>query len=114
MRVTKIDPPRVFHVGVEGSIAISDCARMHLEPDEQVTFVTEDGKEHDFARKSWGFYATPSVNGRLADQGFKTALVRNDAGRLYVMVVEAERLADFDEYVQRERLVVDEWLDERR
>lgn len=114
MKVTKIDPPRVFHVGVEGSITISDCARVHLDANEQVTFVTEDGKEHDFARKSWGYYATPSVNGRLVDQGFKTALVRNAAGRVYVIVVEAERLAEFNEYVQRERLVVEEWLDERR
>ncbi|MEW5919759.1 MAG: hypothetical protein AB1796_02165 [Bacillota bacterium] len=70
-------------------------------------------KEHDFAAKAWGFYATPSVNGRLKDQGFKTALVRNNAGRVYVMVVELERMADFERYLQAEKNTVIEWLDER-
>lgn len=110
MKIWEKDPPRSFRAG---DTEIRDCGRIGLEPDEQVTFVTPAGKEHDFAAKSWGFYATPSVNGRLKDQGFKTALVRNEAGRYYVMVVDPERMAEFDKYLDRDGQEVVEWLDER-
>ncbi|HID28861.1 MAG TPA: hypothetical protein EYP19_02520, partial [Desulfobacterales bacterium] len=92
MKFQAQEPPRVFRVGIKQDIEMHDCGRMYLHPDEQITFVTPSGKEHDFAAKSWGFYATPSINSRLKDQGFKTALVRNRSGRLYVMVVEKEKL----------------------
>ena len=113
MKFEPTDPARVFQVGLERQISIADCGRIRLEPDEQVTFVTRNGKEHDFVAKSWGFYATPSINGRLIDQGFKTALVKNSVGRYYVMVVEADRVADFNAYIREERHEVIEWLDER-
>ena len=62
--------------------ARSDCGRIALAPDEQVTFTTEAGGEYDVTRKSWGFYATPSINGRLKTFGLRAALVRNVAGRV--------------------------------
>lgn len=113
MRFEPRQPPRKFRVGLARQIELSDCGRVHLAPDEQVTFVTPAGREHDFAAKSWGFYATPSVNGRLRDQGLRTALVRNAHGRLYVMVVEPERIEEFHAYLREERQHVVEWLDER-
>lgn len=113
MKIVENTPPRVFEVGEGGSIKISDCGKIYLEPDEQVTFVTSSGKEHDFTAKSWGFYATPSVNKRLVDQGFKTALVKNRAGRYYIMVVDTDRISEFESYLDREKNQVVEWLDQR-
>lgn len=113
MRIAATNPPRRFRVGITKQIEISDCARICLNADEQVTFVTATNKEHDFAAKSWGFYATPSINGRLRDQGFKTALVRNSQGRLYVMVVELAHIEDFRDYITSEKNDIVEWLDER-
>ena len=113
MRMEKKDPPRKYRVGPEQKVEISDCGHVYLEPDEQVTFVTKSGKQHDFAAKSWGFYATPSMNGRLAKEGFRTALVRNENGRYYVMVVEIERMADFENYLKSEKNKVVEWLSDR-
>lgn len=113
MKFVPVDPPRTFRVGLDQSIEMSDCGRVHLAADEQVTFVTPSGREHDVAAKSWGFYAAPSINGRLADHGFKTALVRNSQGRYYVMVVERDRIDDFNAYLRAERQEVCEWLDER-
>lgn len=113
MRFEPTDPPRTFRVGTERQIEMSDCGQIHLEADEQVTFVTPAGRQHDFAAKSWGFYATPSVNGRLVAQGFKTALVRNSGGRWYVMVVDTDHMEDFEAYLKREGNAVEEWLDER-
>jgi len=108
------EPPRVFTVGVNQSIEIRDHGDIFLEPDGQVTFVTPNGSRHDFAAKDWGFYATPSVNGRLSSEGFKTALVQNEAGLLYVMVVEVEKRDLFDRYCAVENQNVLEWLDEGR
>jgi hypothetical protein len=114
MRFEEKRPPRGFTVGKKGDITIKDCGRVFLAADEQVTFVTPSGKEHDFAAKSWGFYSTPSTNARLKEQGFKTALVRNTrTGRWFVMAVEKEKRADFEAYIASEDCRVEEWLDER-
>ena len=113
MKIAKNEPPRVFQIGEEQNIVIFDCGKIYLEPDEQVTFVTAAGKEHDFAAKPWGYYATPSVNGRLVKQGFKTALVKNQLGKYYVMVVDSDRISDFKAYLSAEKNEVVEWLDER-
>lgn len=111
MRLAEKNPPRVFEPAP--GIAIRDCGDVELRPDEQVTIVTESGKRMDVAAKDFGFYATPSVNGRLKNEGFKTALVRNARGQVYVMVVDRERMADFERYCGAERQTVLEWLDER-
>ena len=113
MQFIKKKPPRIFSVGVNNSITISDCGRIYLSANEQVTFVTANGREYDFAAKSWGFYATPSVNSRLVKQGFKTALVRNTAGQYYVMVVEKGHMKDFQKYLKDEKQQLVEWLDQR-
>lgn len=107
------NPPRKFNVGIQNQVEISDCGKVELEANEQITFVTSSGREHDVAAKTWGFYATSSVNGRLVDQGFKTAFVRNSIGRYYVMLVDRKRISEFEEYLRSEKQVLDEWLDER-
>ncbi len=113
MKIEIKDPPRKFSVGTQKKLEISDCGKVRLEPGEQVTFVTASGREYDVAAKSWGFYATPSVNGRLKQQGFKSALVRNPEGRYYIMLVESEKVQEFQTYLASEKAVLEEWLDER-
>jgi hypothetical protein len=113
MEFKKKEPPRKYKVGLYQQIEISDCGEVHLKPDEQVTFVTPSGKQHDFAAKSWGFYATPSINDRLVRQGFKTALVRNTKGQIYLMVVDPEKIKEFEAYLKEEKQQVMEWLHER-
>lgn len=105
-------PPRVFPVGISG-VELKDCGDLHLEPDEQVTLRTSRGSEYDVCRKSWGFYATPSINGRLRDHGFKSALVRNRGnGGVFLMLVEDGMMDDFQAYLSAEQLEVLSWLDE--
>lgn len=111
MRLAEKSPPRVFTPAP--GIAIADCGDLHLAPGEQVTLVTEAGRRMDVAAKDFGFYATPSVNGRLSNEGFKTALVRNARGQIYVMVVDRARMDRFEAYCAAERQTVLEWLDER-
>ncbi len=113
MKVVCNDPPRRFVVGRNASIEMKDCGQILLEADEQVTFITALGAEYDVARKEWGFYATPSVNGRLKAMGFKTALVKNPHHRYYVLLVEQDKIEQFLAYLQQEESEIVEWLDER-
>ena len=110
MRVTYIDPPRMFPVGVREVIHLKDCGRVTLEPNEQVTFVTESGTEYDVVRKSWGYYATPSLNARLPSFGLKPALVRSGE-RLYLLLVESVKEEEFHAYIERQGMEVLAWLD---
>jgi hypothetical protein len=112
MRCTPVDPPRIFTVGKAGDIRLKDCAEIALEPDEQVTFTTASGARYDVARKSWGFYATPSLNRRLPASGLRAALVRSRNDAFYVMLVEDGRdaAAAFHAYLDSEDLRVVAWL----
>jgi hypothetical protein len=102
MRFKVMDPPRVFRAGGTPPVEIKDCARIDLEADEQVTFVTTAGAEYDIARKPWGFYATPSLNGRLLEFGLHAALVRSPRGRYYVFLIERGREAECQQYLEAE------------
>jgi hypothetical protein len=112
MRFARNDPPRRYTVGVNDQVEISDCGRLHLDPDEQITFVTEDGGEYDVARKSWGFYATPSMNARLSSFGLRAVLLENRIGRYFVVLVERGHEDDFEAYRAEEDLRIVAWLDD--
>jgi hypothetical protein len=105
------NPPRSYEVGRTVKLQMKDCGTVRLEPDEQLTFATEAGAEYDLARKDWGFYATPSLNGRLQQFGLRAVLVKNMIGRFFVLLVETGKEALFDRYVEVEELRVIAWLD---
>lgn len=111
MKFTPIEPPRTYAVGFGETVMIADCGRVELAPDEQVTFLTESGAEYDVTRKDWGFYATPSLNGRLANFGLRGVLVRNRLGRHFILLVEQGKEAAFERYLKVEALAVVTWLD---
>jgi len=113
MKIQIKDPPRKYRSGLHNQIEINDCGEVHPESNEQLTFFTKSGKEYDVAAKDWGFYATPSMNGRLVKQGFKTALVRNSRDQYFIMIVDKEMKKEFHDYLDEEKQVVEEWLDER-
>lgn len=104
--------PRKFVVGKDSKVTISDFGKIHLDPDEMVSFITVSGKEYDVTSKNWGFYATPSLNGRLRAHGFKTALVKNKFNKYYIMLVEEEKVEDFFKYLNSEENFLVKWLDE--
>lgn len=112
MKFDPKDPPRGFKVGAAGSITMKDCGSLYLKPDEQITLTTESGAEYDIARKDWGFYATPSLNGRLPQFGLRGVLIQNrQSGRYFVLLVERGREPAFDAYLVEENLRVVHWLD---
>ncbi len=111
MKFEEKRPPRGFAVGNGDKFTMYDCGTLRLAPDEQVTLVTDGGAEYDVARKDWGFYATPSLNGRLASFGLRAVMVRNPSERYFVMLVEKGKEAEFDAYVTSERLAIVCWMD---
>ncbi len=112
MRFNQKNPPRTFTVGNSVKFDMNDCGSLHLEPDDQVTFVTASGAEFDVARKDWGYYATPSLNGRLEQFGLRTVLIRNAlTGRYFVLLVERGKEPAFEAYLVQESCVVVAWLD---
>ncbi|MFH1090841.1 MAG: hypothetical protein V1742_04650 [Pseudomonadota bacterium] len=110
MKLELIDPPREFIAG-RGNLVQKDCARILLEPEEQVTFLTESGGEYDLARKSWGFYATPSLNGRLIRYGLRAVLVRGPEDKFYLHLVESGREEEHRRYLEQQGMIVVCWLD---
>ncbi len=106
MRIRENDPPREFEVGNGPKSIMKDCAHIQLLPGEQVTFKSEAGAEYDVARKSWGFYATPSINSRLPRFGLRAVLVSNTVGDFFVMLVEEGKDAEFEDYLADEELTV--------
>ena len=112
MRFDQKNPPRVFAVGNAAKFDMRDCGSLHLAADEQVTFVTDAGAEFDVARKDWGFYATPSLNGRLEQFGLRGVLIRNTmTGRYFLLLVERGKEPAFEAYLVQESCVVVAWLD---
>ena len=112
MKFAPKDPPRRFAVGNAVKFEMKDCGTLALAPDEQVTLTTESGAEYDVARKDWGFYATPSLNGRLEQFGLRGVLIKNrGTGRYFVLLVEKGRESAFDAYCSQENLAVIAWLD---
>jgi hypothetical protein len=111
MKTTPITPPRTFKVGHPGrEIELRHVLDLELGHDEQVTLKTETGGEFDICRKSWGYYATPSLNGRLASFGYRSCLV-NSGPRRYVQVVEKDRMDEFRAYVAEQGMEIVAWLD---
>ncbi len=111
MRYKPIEPPRTFEVGLSETIELKDCARIELAADEQVTFVSASGSEYDLVRKSWGYYATPSLNNRLVRCGLRGVLVKNRLGHYFVLLVERGRTGAFEQYLEAEQLAIVSWLD---
>jgi hypothetical protein len=106
------NPPRRFPVGNAVKFDMKDCGSVALDHDEQLTFTTEAGAEYDVARKDWGFYATPSLNGRLEQFGLRGVLIKNrGTGRYFVLLVEKGKEPAFDAYCAQENLAVVAWLD---
>jgi hypothetical protein len=112
MIFNETNPPRVFKVGNRTTFDMKDCGSIRLDADEQITLLTANGAEFDVARKEWGFYATPSLNGRLQQFGLRAVIIRNMAtNRYFVLLVEVGKEALFDRYCYQENLGVIAWLD---
>lgn len=115
MKFMPNDPPRVFTVGQQVKFDLKDCAHIELEANEQVTFKTQEGHEYDVARKEWGFYATPSLNGRLPKFHLRPVLIKNlESEKYYVVLVEESKEKEFKGYLKIHSYVIICRLDDEK
>lgn len=109
MRVHELKVARRFKVG---GIELSHAGDIELDADELVTFTAASGSELDVTRKSWGYYATPSLNGRLREHGLRAALAAGgEPARMYLLLVEDGEEQAFNDYLASEGMRVVAWLD---
>ena len=112
MKLKLLKKKRKFKVGYNKNITLSHVADVYLKPDECVTFISGKTKDqYDVVKKDWGYYATPSVNGRLKFFNFKTAIFKNENKQIYVMLVKLDKMKTFKSYLKKERSIVMMWLD---
>ncbi len=78
-----------------------------------ITLVSPEKSNVDITKKNWGYYVTPSVNGRLLDEGFKTAVVKNTSGQIYVLVVHQDKMSLFKDYIKEENMMIIDWLSDK-
>ncbi len=111
MKIKEINPPREFEVGTINKTMLRDCAHIFLDNDEQITLFTDDGAEYDIARKSWGYYATPSINKRLKSFGLKTVLTKGMDDKFFIQLVQEGKDKEFADYAKLNGLKIVCWLD---
>jgi len=109
MKIEKIE--RRFKVGLKKDIEIKHIANIYLNSDEQVTFFSKKKRQYDFVKKDWGYYATPSINGRLKKFNFLTCLIKNKlTKRFFILIVYKEKLNLFRKYIKKEKIKIVCWL----
>jgi len=107
MNFIEIKPPRRF---TAGSVEIQHCANVELHPDEQVTFMTETGKEYDVMRKSWGYFATPSINHRLKKFGLRVVLIQDSMNKRFICLVEEGKEGEFRSFLNNDKASILCWF----
>ena len=111
MKIDTNNLPREFEVGFGETITMKDCAHIELKPYEQVTFTAPSDTEYDVARTAWGYYATPSLNGRLERYNLRGVMVRNRIDQYFILLVESGKETVFERYLDVEGLHLVTWLD---
>ncbi|WP_034602984.1 hypothetical protein [Maridesulfovibrio frigidus] len=113
MKFTKTEPVRIFSPG--NDISLSDCGSLNLSVDEQITIVDDNGFKSDLTCKEWGYYLANSINHRILEQGFKTALFSSklqSPPSLYVCLVKESKIDQFMIYLDKVEARLIMWLDE--
>ena len=111
MRYFEIEPPRQFEVG-ETPVKIRHVANVELDADELISLVSPDNRELDIVAKAWGYYVTPSLQGRLKRNGMRAALMRNVMTRqLFVVAVHQDEIESWETYMKAENQELVIWLD---
>ena len=107
MRIKK--SKRVFKPNKNSKIEITDCGKIYLKNNEQVTFIFNK-KNYDFCQKNWGFYASSSINSRLKKEGFKLGLFKNKNDRRYIYAVDTSKIKTFKSFLKKTNHTLISWL----
>jgi len=101
------ETPRVFGVN---EVFIKDYGEIELEACEMVTLVTTSQKKCDITFTEWGLYLGSSINGRMSNEGFKVALVKNPQGKFFLNAVEQDKVQSFLDYLESQQSELVQWF----
>ena len=96
------------------SIVLID--KIELQKNEQITFFEKlSGKtrEYDVVKKSWGYYATPSINKRLKKFHYECALINNNQNKFFICLVSREMKKQFRLYLKKDEQELVCWLNDK-
>jgi len=110
LQFNEVTPPRLFTVGSNSKIDLTHVANCKLASDEILTFFGPLNQEYDLVAKEWGFYATPSINSRLASFGIMTALAEGVEGKQFVHLVYKEKVEQYKKYCKEQDINIITWL----
>ena len=105
------NPPRKFVTGINKDMFHTEMAQIDLAPEEQITFIGEGGIEYDVVRRSWGFYATPSMNARLLKFNLRSVLVKAGNNKFFIALVEKGKEEQFFVSLKDDASQIVSWLD---
>jgi len=101
---------RSFKVGK--NIKLKCVGDIFLKNDELITF-RDKKKEFDITKKNWGYYATPSIDKRLKNYGYSTAIIQNKISKnIFIVLVDKKKKKIFSKYIKGENIKIIKWLHE--
>ena len=114
MKINLKKRKREFPTGLKKLEIIKDCGSVYLNKNEMITFKSKNKNlEYDVVKKKWGYYATPSLNVRLINKGYKSILVKNRiTKRYFVFLQEIGMEKELKKYMEQESLEIICRLDE--
>ena len=109
MKVYKKKKPRIFLVSKKNNIFLKDVGRVYLQENENLTITSKNKKNFEICRKSWGYYATPSLNFRLKKSGLKAVLVKQKK-KYFILLVDVKKKKEFYYYKKIENYKIIKWF----
>lgn len=92
-------------------VLIKDAAHIILKSNEQITLKdTNDKFQYDICKKSWGYYALPSINSRLKKFNFETFIIKDIRNeKVFIHIVKKNKMKEFKKYLKNQKLKIIDW-----
>lgn len=105
-----------FNTKSKQNTSIVLIGKIKLKKDEQITFLEKlfgKTKEYDVVKKSWGYYATPSINKRLKKFHYECALIKNNQNKFFICLVSREMKKQFKLYLKKDEQELVCWINDK-
>ena len=91
LKIIKKGKHRIYNVAAGKNIKLKCVGDIFLKNDELITF-RDKKKEFDITKKNWGYYATPSIDKRLKNYGYSTAIIQNKISKnIFIVLVDKKK-----------------------
>lgn len=102
-----------FRTNSKLNIQLTLLKKIGLKTNQQITFterLNKENKEYDVVKKSWGYYATPSINKRLKKFKYDTVIIKNKKNKFFLCLVSQQKKKEFKLYLKDDDQKIVCWL----